>query len=65
MAQGGRGGGFCGLSTKEKQVEAGEGGKARDEGRSKALLFPVSASLVPSPQPPAAGSGTVGVGVAR
>lgn len=51
MAQGGRGGGFCGLSTKEKQVEASEGGKERDEGRSKALLFPVSASLAPCPSP--------------
>lgn len=48
MAQGGRGGGFCGLSTKERQVEGSEGGKERDEGRSKAL-FLVSASLIPLP----------------
>lgn len=48
--KGGEGGGFCGLSTKERQVEGSEGGEERDEGRSKAL-FPVSASLIPFPTP--------------
>lgn len=49
----GPGGGFCGLCTKEKQVEGG--------GQEGSPSLPVSASLISSPAP-AACTGAVGGG---